>query len=108
MTKGSLKGRKLGSVAPKYRLPTGETWTGRGLSPKAFTARAKSGEGRAWIKAHPESKFPPAEGSVRSASKQAKKAAKAAKTIVKKPSKRASTKKTAKKATRAAVKKAAN
>lgn len=104
VTKGSLKGRKLGSVAPKYRLPTGETWTGRGLSPKAFAAWAKSGEGRAWIKAHPESKFPPAEGPVRSASKPAKKAAKAAKKIVKKPAKRASTKKSAKKATRVAAK----
>ena len=107
VTKGPLKGRKLGSVAPKYRLPTGETWTGRGLSPKAFTAWAKSGDGRAWIKSHPETKFPPAEGSVRSASKPAKKAAKASKKIVKKPAKRASTKKTAKKATRVAVKKAA-
>lgn len=105
--KGPMKGRKLGSVAPKYRLPTGETWTGRGLSPNVFTAWAKSGEGRAWIKAHPESKFPPAEGSVKSASKPAKKAAKAAKKIVKKPAKRASTKKAAKKATRVAVTKAA-
>lgn len=98
--KGPLKGRKLGSVAPKYRLPSGETWTGRGLSPKTFTAWAKSGEGRAWLKAHPESKFPPAEGSVKSTSKPAKK-------IVKKPAKRASTKRAAKNATRVAVKKAA-
>jgi len=98
--KGPLKGRKLGSVAPKYRLPSGETWTGRGLSPKTFTAWAKSGEGRAWLKAHPESKFPPAERSVKSTSKPAKK-------IEKKPAKRASTKKAAKNATRVAVKKAA-
>src|SRR5690606_19222408 len=38
----SRKGRKLGKVAPKYRLPTGETWAGRGLTPKAFAAWAKS------------------------------------------------------------------
>lgn len=105
--KGPLKGRKLGSVAPKYRLPTGETWTGRGLSPKVFTAWAKSAEGRTWAKAHPDSKFPPAEGSVKSATKPTKKAAKAAKKVVKKPTKRASAKKAAKKATRVAVKKAA-
>lgn len=105
--KGSLKGRKLGSVAPKYRLPSGETWTGRGLSPKVFTAWAKSGEGRAWAKAHPDAKFPAAEGSVKSASKPAKKAAKAAKKGIKKPAKRAATKRTAKKATRVAVKKIA-
>lgn len=60
--KGPLKGRKLGSVAPKYRLPTGETWTGRGLSPKVFTAWAKSAEGRAWAKANPGIKFPAASG----------------------------------------------
>lgn len=101
--KGPLKGRKLGSVAPKYRLPTGETWTGRGLSPKVFTAWAKSAEGRTWAKAHPDSKFPPAEGSVKSTPKPAKKAAKAAKKVVKKSTKRAS----AKKAARVAVKKVA-
>lgn len=105
--KAPLKGRKLGSVAPKYRLPTGETWTGRGLSPKVFTAWAKSAEGRAWAKAHPDAKFPPAEGSAKSASKPAKKAAKTAKKVVKKPSKRASTKRSAKKATRVAAKKIA-
>ncbi|MBN7851066.1 H-NS family nucleoid-associated regulatory protein [Stenotrophomonas maltophilia] len=105
--KGPLKGRKLGSVAPKYRLPTGETWTGRGLSPKVFTAWAKSAEGRTWAKAHPDSKFPPAEGSVKSATKPTRKAAKAAKKVVKKPTKRASAKKAAKKATRVAVKKVA-
>lgn len=60
--KGPLKGRKLGSVAPKYRLPTGETWTGRGLSPKVFSAWAKSAEGRAWAKANPGIKFPAASG----------------------------------------------
>ncbi|WP_314100955.1 H-NS family nucleoid-associated regulatory protein [uncultured Stenotrophomonas sp.] len=104
--KGSLKGRKLGSVAPKYRLLTGETWTGRGLSPKVFAAWAKSAEGRAWAKAHPESKFPPAKSSVKSANKPAKKAVKAEQKVLKKPAKRASTKKSAKKVTQSAVKKA--
>lgn len=59
--KGPLKGRKLGSVAPKYRLPTGETWTGRGLSPKVFSAWLKSAEGRAWVRANPGAKFPAAD-----------------------------------------------
>lgn len=61
-SKGPLKGRKLGSVAPKYRLPTGETWTGRGLSPNVFTAWPKSAEGRAWTKANPDARFPAAGG----------------------------------------------
>lgn len=105
--KGPLKGRKLGSVAPKYRLPTGETWTGRGLSPKVFTAWAKSAEGRAWVKAHPESKFPPAEGSLMTTATPAKKPAKAGKKTVKKPAKRASTKRSGKKVARSVVKKSA-
>lgn len=105
--KGPLKGRKLGSVAPKYRLPTGETWTGRGLSPKVFTAWAKSAEGQSWTKAHPGSKFPSADGLVKSARTPAEKAAKAAKKVVKKPAKRASTERAAKKATRVSVKKPA-
>ncbi|MGV8960832.1 MAG: H-NS family nucleoid-associated regulatory protein [Stenotrophomonas sp.] len=90
--KGPLKGRKLGSVAPKYRLPTGETWTGHGLSPKIFTAWAKSAEGRSWAKAHPDAKFPPAQGSAKSASKPAKKTIKAPKKVVKKPAKKAAKK----------------
>ncbi|HFJ9550213.1 TPA: H-NS family nucleoid-associated regulatory protein [Stenotrophomonas maltophilia] len=55
---GPRKGRKLGKVAPKYRLPTGETWAGRDLAPKAFTAWAKSAEGKAWAQANPGAKFP--------------------------------------------------
>lgn len=31
------------AVAPKYRLPTGETWTGRGIKPRAFTAALEAG-----------------------------------------------------------------
>lgn len=63
----SRKGRKLGKVAPKYRLPTGETWAGRGLAPKAFTTWARSAEGKAWAKANPDTKYPPADGVVKKA-----------------------------------------
>ncbi|WP_231110579.1 MULTISPECIES: H-NS family nucleoid-associated regulatory protein [Xanthomonas] len=49
----SRKCRKLGKVAPKYLLPSGETWAGRGLAPKAFKAWAKSAEGKAWAKVYP-------------------------------------------------------
>ena len=77
---GPLKGRKLGKVAPKYRLPTGETWAGRGLAPKAFTAWAKSADGKAWAQANPGAKFPPAGGKVKkAATKVAPKVAKVAK-----------------------------
>ncbi|MEN5285910.1 H-NS family nucleoid-associated regulatory protein [Stenotrophomonas lactitubi] len=59
-SKSSVKGRSLGKVAPKYRLPTGETWTGRGLTPKIFTAWAKSAEGKAWSAANVGEKYPAA------------------------------------------------
>ncbi len=59
-SKSSVKGRSLGKVAPKYRLPTGETWTGRGLTPKVFTAWAKSAEGKAWSAANVGEKYPAA------------------------------------------------
>lgn len=39
------KGRKLGKVQPKYRLPSGEVWSGRGLTPKVFVSWAKSARG---------------------------------------------------------------
>lgn len=103
-SKGPLKGRKLGSVAPKYRLPNGETWTGRGLSPKAFSAWAKSAAGKAWAKTNPDAKFPPADGAKIAApavKKAAKKATKVAKKVarktVEKPAK-ATSRKAAKKA----------
>ena len=32
------RARKIGKVAPKYRLPSGETRTGRGRTPIAFAA----------------------------------------------------------------------
>ena len=89
----SRKGRKLGKVAPKYRLPTGETWAGRGLTPKAFAAWAKSADGKAWAQANPGSKFPPASGTTKAPAKATKKVAKVAKTAtataVKKPAKNA-------------------
>ena len=103
----SRKGRKLGKVAPKYRLPTGETWAGRGLTPKAFAAWAKSAEGKAWAQANPGSKFPSADGAVKKApAKTAKKDAKAAKKTVKKPAKKVA-KKAGKKAVKKVAKKAA-
>lgn len=49
------------TVAPKYRLPSGETWAGRGLMPRAFAAWAESAEGRAWREKNPDERFPPAE-----------------------------------------------
>jgi DNA-binding protein H-NS len=39
-----LKGRK---APPKYRGPNGETWAGRGLTPKWMTALEKKGKKRA-------------------------------------------------------------
>lgn len=89
----SRKGRKLGKVAPKYRLPTGETWAGRGLTPKAFAAWAKSAEGKAWAQANPGRKFPSADGATnvpaKATRKVAKGAKKAARKVVKKPAKKA-------------------
>ena len=105
----SRKGRKLGKVAPKYRLPTGETWAGRGLTPKAFAAWAKSAEGKAWAQANPGSKFPPASRATKTPAKATDKVAKAAKKAtgkaVKKPAKKVA-KKTGKKAVKKAAKKA--
>ena len=105
----SRKGRKLGKVAPKYRLPTGETWAGRGLTPKAFAAWAKSAEGKAWAQANPGSKFPAADGARKTPAKATQKVAKAAKKAtgkaVKKPAKKVA-KKTGKKAVKKAAKKA--
>jgi DNA-binding protein H-NS len=38
---GSLKGKK---VAPKYRSPDGETWAGRGATPRWLVAAMKDGK----------------------------------------------------------------
>jgi DNA-binding protein H-NS len=41
---GGRRGPKKGHrVAPKYRSPNGETWSGRGLRPRWLTAAVKSG-----------------------------------------------------------------
>jgi len=37
------KGRKGGKVAPKYRGPNGETWSGRGLKPRWLSEALQSG-----------------------------------------------------------------
>src|SRR5262249_46320644 len=37
----ALKGRK---VAPKYRSPSGETWSGRGVKPRWLVAQMKDGK----------------------------------------------------------------
>lgn len=99
-----LKGRKLGKVVAKYQLPTGETWAGRGLTPRVFTAWAKSVQGRAWIAANPGERYPPAGGAAKAPAKAAKKAGKVTKKAAKKPT----AKKTVKKAVRKLPKKATN
>lgn len=97
-TTGALNGRKLGKVAPKYRLPSGETWAGRGLTPKTFSAWARSADGKAWAKANPGAKFPPADGAgkkaatnaVRKVTKSVRKASNAK--PIRKPAKKGSAK----------------
>ena len=39
----TVKPKKKRVVLPKYRLPTGETWSGRGLMPKIFTRYMERG-----------------------------------------------------------------
>jgi DNA-binding protein H-NS len=46
-------------VAPKYWLPhTGETWSGRGRPPRAFSAWEGTAAYNEWKKSHPDEKFP--------------------------------------------------
>lgn len=46
-------------VAPKYWLPhSGETWSGRGRPPRAFTAWEGTVSHREWKARHPNDKFP--------------------------------------------------
>lgn len=46
-------------VAPKYWLPhNGETWTGRGRTPRAFVAWEGTAAYRDWKAGHPDEKFP--------------------------------------------------
>jgi len=69
------------------------------LAPKAFTAWAKSAEGKAWAQANPGAKFPLAGGTVKKAhAKVAKKAGRSVKKAVKKLAKKAVAKKASKKA----------
>lgn len=86
--------KKIGRVLPKYRLPTGETWTGRGRTPTAFVAWEKGAEGKAWRKANEGMRFPAI------ADAAAKKRAKAASS----KSPKTAAKKVAKKSKKAAVK----
>ncbi|QWP77533.1 H-NS histone family protein [Lysobacter sp. K5869] len=86
------RARKIGKVAPKYRLPTGETWTGRGRTPVAFVAWEKGAEGKAWRKANDGGRFPAIGGA------SSKTPASAAST----KASRGATKKTGKKATKKA------
>lgn len=46
-------------IPPKYWLPhTGETWSGRGRPPRAFTAWEGTAAYREWKAKHPDDKFP--------------------------------------------------
>jgi DNA-binding protein H-NS len=46
-------------VQPKYWLPhTGETWSGRGRPPRAFSAWEGTASHREWKAKHPDEKFP--------------------------------------------------
>ena len=46
-------------VAPKYWLPhSGDTWTGRGRPPRAFTAWEGTAAYKEWKARHPNEKFP--------------------------------------------------
>lgn len=102
-TRGAAKkGRKRAKVAPKFRLPTGEPWTGRGRPPVAFVAWEHSAEGKAWSRANDGARFPPATGAAPTApaKKAAKTRRKAAGTRVAKAGKQAARKGAAKKTAR--------
>lgn len=98
-----------GTVPPKFMLPDGTTWAGRGVTHKAFAAWGRSAEGRQWRKDNPGQKWPsnpnaPAGNPV--AKKAAKKASK--KAAKKATAKRPAAKKAVKKSVRTkAAKKAA-
>ena len=48
-------------MAPKYQLPTGETWTGRGKAPKAFEEAKALGTLDQYLINKPEASEAPAE-----------------------------------------------
>lgn len=55
----TANGQAKREVAPKYWLPhSGETWTGRGRTPKAFAAWEGTAAYKEWKSRHPEQKFP--------------------------------------------------
>jgi DNA-binding protein H-NS len=41
---GTRKAKPASTVAPKYRGPDGQTWTGRGLTPRWLNALAANGQ----------------------------------------------------------------
>lgn len=107
-------GRKTNAGAtlvPKYQLPTGETWAGRGRPHAAFVAWLKTSEGRTWKKAHPGENYPAFTGTKPATKKAAKKspAKQAGKRAARKVSKpaRKNVRKTAKKPVRKATRKRA-
>lgn len=71
--KASRKGRKLGKVAPRYQIPGGATWTGRGRTPTGFAAWSSTAAGKAWHKANPGEKYPGVEGAAKATKKVSKK-----------------------------------
>jgi DNA-binding protein H-NS len=75
-----------GTVPPKFMLPDGTTWAGRGQIHKAFAAWGRSAEGRQWRKDNPGEKWPSNPN------------APAGMTVAKKASKKAAKKTTAKRA----------
>lgn len=79
--KAAKKAKKAGSIVPpKYQIPTGEKWSGRGHPPREFKAWAATAEGKAWRKANPDQKFPLIAGAAakKTPKKTVKKAAKKA------------------------------
>lgn len=83
--KATAKGGTTGKVAPKFQLPDGTTWAGRGNRPNAFVKWARSAEGKAWRQANPGQKWPAAPG--------AKATTTARRPVVKRAAKKAGTKK---------------
>lgn len=70
--------KSKGVVPPKFQIPSGETWAGRGQPPKTFTIWSGSAEGKAWHKAngkgYPAYPFTGKAGGKPAAKKSAKKA----------------------------------
>lgn len=57
--KSSVRKKQSSQVAPKYWLPhNGETWSGRGRTPRAFAAWEGTAAYNQWKASHPNEKFP--------------------------------------------------